>query len=72
MLILALGALIFAVVYSKIFTGDSEIGIAEIESTAIPVEVTEEEPEVPEPPHFIMLSDRKYRTGTKLSLLDLV
>ena len=72
MLFLALGALIFAVVYSKMFTDDPGSGIAEIESTAIPEEVTAEEPEAPEPPHFIMLSDRKYRTGTKLSLLDLV
>ncbi len=72
MLFLALGALIFAVVYSKMFTDDPESGIAEIESTAIPEEVTAEEPEALEPPHFIMLSDRKYRTGTKLSLLDLV
>jgi hypothetical protein len=28
--------------------------------------------EEPEPPHFIMLCDRKYKTGTDLSLLDLV
>ena len=72
MLILALGTLIFAVLYSQMFTGGTESGIAEIESTAIPEELTTEEPEAPEPPHFIMLSDRKYRTGTKLSLLDLV
>ena len=72
MLFLALGVLIFAVVYSKMFAGDTESEIAEIESTAIPGDVPDEEPEPAEPPHFIMLRDRKYITGTKLSLLDLV
>ncbi len=72
LLLTALGILLFAVVYSKMFTGDAQNSIAKIESTAIPEEVTSEEPEPAEPPRFIMLSDRKYRTGTKLSLFDLV
>ncbi|MCR4792905.1 MAG: DUF5011 domain-containing protein [Lachnospiraceae bacterium] len=52
---------------------DSVPEAAQIEAVPI-TEVIEDEPEeeTATPPSFMMLSDRKYRTGTALSLLDLV
>ena len=38
----------------------------------IVVETVPEPEPAPEPPHFIFLHDRKYKTGTELSLTDLV
>ena len=46
---------------------------SELEVTDIPEEpIPEEEIPAPEPPRFIMLCDRVYKTGTDLSLMDLV
>ena len=42
----------------------------ELEETEEPE--ASKESECPEPPHFVMLSDRKYKTGTGFSLNDLV
>ena len=55
------------------FSRANESEISELEVTDIPEEpAPEEEIPAPEPPHFIMLFDRVYKTGTDLSLLDLV
>ena len=66
-------ALIFCVLVSGVFSHDEAADTAGFEAMDIP-EASEPEEEIPapEPPHFIMLHDRVYKTGTDISLLDLV
>lgn len=68
-----ISALIYHSVVSGSFSRDNGSEIAELEVMDIPEEIVPEEQQpAPEPPHFVMLCDRVYKTGTDLTLLDLV